>query len=152
MDGGRYLCTQLVDSVAPWSEKVAMRMAPLVFIGLSLVSCSDGEDALDTLPKRGERTTDPTIVSAAAGCSGELMFKGLVVRIDATDSTAANLGTCAAAFDGATALGTFVETTSRCVAQLTRDCVVETDYVVDLTISNKTGGVTTASVKLRAVP
>jgi hypothetical protein len=127
-------------------------MTALVFIGLSLVACSDSGDGLDTLPKRGERTTDPTIVSAAAGCSGELMFKGLVVRIDATDSTPSNLGTCAAAFEGATAMGTFVETTSRCLAQLVRDCVVGTDYVVDLTISNKTGGVTTASVKLRAIP
>jgi hypothetical protein len=127
-----------------------MRMTQWLFLSLSVVGCTDDSkgSALDTLPKRGERATDPTIVSAVATCTGELMFKGLVVLIDASDPASANLGTCAATSDVTTAQGTFT-TSGRCEVDLVRECVVGTDYVVDLTISNKTGGVTTATIKVR---
>lgn len=127
-----------------------MRMLQLGCLSMLFVACSDGGGggSVDTLPKRGERATDPTIVSASASCEGELMFKGLVVVIDATDPTAANLGTCAATADAIVAQGMF-SMGGRCLAELSHDCAIGTDYVVDLTIANKTGGVTTASVKVR---
>jgi hypothetical protein len=116
-------------------------------------SSSNGntDGSLDVLPKRGERTTDPTIVSATAGCSGELMFKGLVVQVDASDPAPSNLGSCAAMFGAIMGQGQFAGT-GRCVVEVGPDCTVGTDYVVDLTIGNKTGGVTVATVKLRAGP
>jgi hypothetical protein len=132
-----------------------MRTKRLVFLALCTVAgCSNGggtDNSLDALPKRGERTTDPTIVSATAGCSGELMFKGLVIQVDASDPAPSNLGSCAAMFGTDMGQGQFVAS-GRCIVELGPDCTVGTDYVVDLTIGNKTGGVTVATVKLHAGP
>ena len=127
----------------------------LVALGVSMLagcSSSGGTDSsLDVLPKRGERASDPTIVSATAGCSGDLMFKGLVIQVDASDPAPSNLGSCAAMFGATMGQGQF-SGSGRCIVELGPDCTVGTDYVVDLTIGNKTGGVTVATVKLHAGP
>jgi hypothetical protein len=146
---------QTLTSLAHPKNSLVMRVMQLLIIGPSvLIACGGGggaESSVDTLPKRGERATDPTIVSATAGCTGDLMFKGLVVQIDASDPAPSNLGSCAATFGADMGQGMF-SASGRCTVELTRDCGVGTDYVVDLTISNKTGGVTVASVKLHAGP
>jgi hypothetical protein len=122
-----------------------------VALAIGLIGCSgsDGaDDGNDTLPKRGERTTDPTIVSATAACSGELMYKGLLIRVDGTDAMGLeNLSTCAATAESATSQGIF---TSRgtCFMELTPTCAVGAAYQASLTIASKTGGVTTAAIVL----
>jgi hypothetical protein len=129
-----------------------MRPAIWAVLGVALAACGSGTgkdaDEVDPLPKRGERSTDPTIVTATAGCDGEFMFKGLVVYIAASDPMGvANLGTCVASFEDNTHQSGFDG--SRCVIDLAPECVPGTEYVVDITASNLTGGVTTASVKVR---
>jgi hypothetical protein len=129
-----------------------MRAAIWAVLGVALAACGSGTgkdtDADDTLPKRGELSTDPTIVAATALCEGELMFKGLTVIISASDPMgAANLGACAATNEDTTHQSIFEG--SRCVVDLTPTCVVGTEYAVDITVSNLTAGVTTASVKVR---
>jgi hypothetical protein len=134
-----------------------MRTMRLVAFGVcTLAACSSSGGGtngdLDVLPKRGERASDPTIVSATAGCSGDLMFKGLVIQIDASDPAPSNLGSCAAMFGMTMGQGQFSGGGGRCIVELGPDCTVGTDYVVDLTIGNKTAGVTVATVKLHAGP
>jgi hypothetical protein len=126
-----------------------LRVLGLIFV--AACGSSGSESSLDTLPKRGERSTDPTIVSATAGCSGDLMFKGLVIQIDASDPTPMNLGSCAGMSGAGMKQGIFLSS-GRCILEFEQECVVGTDYVVDLTISNKTAGITVASVKLHAGP
>jgi hypothetical protein len=113
----------------------------------------DDHDGVDTLPKRGEMSTDPTIVSATAACSGELMFEGLTIRVDATDAMGiSNLATCAITVESVTKQGTFIGSGS-CIPTLGPTCIVGTEYLAAITIASKTGGVTTAQVKLPpAVP
>jgi hypothetical protein len=129
----------------------------MLVLGLSVAAAcggngdGGGDSSLDTLPKRGERATDPTIVSAAARCSGELMFKGLVVQIDASDPAPSNLGSCAVMNGDKMGQGIFSQNV-RCAVSFAQDCVVDADYVVDLTVSNKSAGITVASVKLHASP
>jgi hypothetical protein len=134
-------------------KSLAMRTMQLLVLGLGVATaCGGGADSsLDTLPKRGERATDPTIVSASAGCTGELMFKGLVVRIDASDPAPSNLGSCAVMNGEKMGQGIFIENV-RCEVSFEQECVVDADYVVDLTVSNRTAGITVASVKLHARP
>jgi hypothetical protein len=129
-----------------------MRAVIWVVLGVALAACGSGTekdtDGDDTLPKRGELATDPTIVGATAGCDGELMFKGLVVYIAASDPMGvANLGACVATIDDTTHQSSFDG--SRCVIDLSPACTLGTEYAVDITASNRTGGVTTASVKVR---
>jgi hypothetical protein len=125
-------------------------------LAVSAAACTDGGSdnggsgsGNDVLPKRGESTTDPTIVSASARCGGgEFSFKGLVIVIAATDAGGTeNLGSCAVNLGGTTQQGTFE---GSCYVEASPTCTANTDYTVGITVSNNTGGITTASVKLRA--
>lgn len=131
--------------------------------GLVLAACADdggtgAGSGNDTLPKRGELASDPTIVSATARCScgGEICSGGdpgtshVRVRVDGSDPNgASNLGTCAAtlgdvmdqgSYDGSSACTLYFKTPAACAAGAV--------HTVGITVSNDTGGVTTASVKL----
>jgi hypothetical protein len=130
-----------------------------VLISVLLAACGS-DSGEDSLPKRGERATDPTIVSVTARCScgGEICSGGSTgtshvrVRIDATDPMGSgHLGTCAATVDGFTDQGSFSEDDS-CVAYVETTCVVGASQTVDITISNESGGVTSASVTTLIAP
>jgi hypothetical protein len=126
----------------------------LVVLGLSLAACAGdgGGDGNDALPKRGERTGDPTIVSATASCGlgGSGSTPTFFVKIDATDPMGKmNLGTCSATYAGTTDQGSFGE--FGCNLQVAHVCQAGDTAVVDMVVSNDTGGVTTASVRLPVV-
>ena len=118
---------------------------------LLLGACTgEGDGGGDTLPKRGERMTDPTIVSATASCeSGSGATKDVGVQVNATDPGGAmNLKSCSATIAGVTeesGIGEF-----GCSLLVHRPCTVGETFVVDLLVANDTGGFTDASVKLTA--
>ncbi len=120
----------------------------------------------DTLPKRGELATDPTIVSAAAncGCGGEICDgtpgsanTHVRVRVAASDPMGvSNLGNCAGTLSGITDQDSYGDGSagSDCYLyfQTPTACAAGQVHTVALTVSNDTGGVTTASVKVTVAP
>jgi hypothetical protein len=137
-----------------------MKAALGLVLGLALVGCSDGGEGSgeDSLPKRGENTTDPTIVAATANCEsdgdgapGIPAVVNLAVRVTATDAAGQeNLGNCVGATAASTDDGSFGSgSAGTCYLRFSIACTKQTPYVVDLTVSNATGGVTTASVTVR---
>ena len=127
-----------------------MKVVAYLFAGLVTVGCSggaEGGDGIDELPKPGEMSGDPTIVSASAGC--ELTHSELVILIAGSDPMGVdNLGTCAATRDDAMFNGSFDGDT--CAVYLGTPCAAGDTYLVELTVSNETGGVTTATVEVTA--
>jgi hypothetical protein len=131
-------------------------------LGLALVGCGEDGGAgsgNDTLPKRGEMAADPTIVAATASCNGEIVLPGqppgtpnLSVRVTASDPAGQdNLGNCIGETGASSDQGSFGSgSAGSCFLDFTVACKVGTSYVVDLTVSNAMGGVTTASVSLLA--
>ena len=124
---------------------------------LMVAACgSSGSSGSDTLPKRGERSTDPTIVSATAHCGGQFGTPNTppdpnttTVEISGTDPMGgSNLGTCAGMLDAATNQATF-NTSGNCYVEIQYACTSGMTKVFDLTVSNKSGGVTSASVTLK---
>jgi hypothetical protein len=107
----------------------------------------------DTLPKRGERTTDPTIVSATARCScgGEVCTgsdpQNAYIHVSVAGSDpSGHLGTCAGTLDAVMDQGSYDG--GSCGLYFKTACTVGKPVTVGLTVANETGGVTTASVKL----
>lgn len=127
-------------------------------LGLSLVGCgSDGGE--DSLPKRGEMAADPTIVAATASCNEEISIPGqppgtpnLQVRVTASDPAGQdNLGNCIGETGASSDQGSFGSgSAGSCFLEFSVACTVGKSYVVDLTVSNAKGGVTTASVSVVA--
>ena len=113
-----------------------------------LAACTGGREGEgdDMLPKRGERATDPTIVSATVQCeasTGTLLEVG--VRVSASDPGGlSNLSTCTGTIAGVDGDATFGE--GGCRAHVKRPCTVGQAFVVDVLVANKTGGFTQASV------
>nr|MBA3453379.1 hypothetical protein [Deltaproteobacteria bacterium] len=106
-----------------------------------------------------ELTSDPTIVAATASCNGEIVLPDqppgtphLSVRVAATDAQGQeNLGNCIGETSASSDQGSFGSGSSgSCYLDFSVACTVGKTYVVDLTVSNETGGVTTASVTVRA--
>lgn len=130
----------------------------VMILGLALAACADDGgvegNGGDSLPKRGEMVTDPTIVSATARCTtGEGVGSGPTVEVHVAASDPAgkdNLGTCAGTTGAISDQDTFGE--SGCYVYLPQACVAGEVKVVGLTVSNDKGGVTTASVKLTLSP
>lgn len=125
-------------------------------LGLVLAACTDdgGVEGSgdDRLPKRGEMATDPTVVSAAGYCStvdGNPSGRPSVnVVVDASDPAGReNLGSCAGTTGTITGQGSFGVSIG-CYLVLPQVCTAGEVKVVGLTISNDTGGITTASVSL----
>lgn len=135
-----------------------------VGLGLALAACASDEggggvgNGGDTLPKRGEMATDPTIVSATARCScgGEVCSGGdpqngyVSVRVDGTDPKGqGNLATCAGTLAAVSDQGTYGEGNACSLYfKVATPCAVGSSVTVGLTVANDSGGVTTASVKL----
>lgn len=115
----------------------------------------------DTLPKRGELASDPTIVSAVASCScgGEICdgtpgseASNVRVRVAASDPMGvSNLGNCAGTLEGITDQDSYGDG-SDCNLYFQTPCMAGQVHTVALTVSNDTGGVTTASVKVTVAP
>jgi hypothetical protein len=137
----------------------------LVFsLGMALFSCSsDGGGGDDTLPKRGEMASDPTIVSAIASCStcgGEICVPNeteaatyLVIRVASSDPAGVeNLGTCSGTVNGITDQDEYGggSAGSDCYLYFKSACAAGDVFTADLTVSNLMAGVTTASVKVTA--
>jgi hypothetical protein len=110
----------------------------------------------DILPMRGERTGDPTIVSAVASCAGRIVLPdsppttppNLEIEIDGSDPMGeSKLGHCAVTIGSVTNQDSFYDGSCD-VAFLSIPCEHGKSHVVGITISNETGGVTTASVTL----
>ena len=132
-------------------------MAALLLAMIATACTSDGPAGSgdDVLPKRGELTSDPTIVSARASCYGGVVAPGgtppppeLRIRIDGSDPTG-KLGTCAITIGSITEQDDFDDGT--CVVFFSSSdisCEAGTKQVVGITASNQTGGFTTASVTL----
>lgn len=133
-------------------------------LGLVLAACADdggggAGDGNDTLPKKGEVATDPTIVSATARCApcgGEICSGSdpanshVRVRVDASDmGGASNLGTCAGTMAALSDQDTYDG--GSCNLFFKTPCTAGSPVTVGLTVSNDKGGVTTASVKLTIV-
>ena len=132
-----------------------MKVACLLVCALALGCGGDGNggDGDDSLPKRGERDTDPTIVSATIDCIVEGTASSAEIRIAATDPMGtANLGTATVMFEGMTDVDAGFSSGSANTSYHAFDvpCARGTTYTVDITVSNNTGGVTTASTKIRA--
>ena len=137
----------------------------VVGFGLVLAACADDGGSMgpggggDTLPKRGELATDPTIVSATARCSacaseecfgGDPVNSHIRVRVDASDmGGASNLGTCAGAMAALSDQDSYEG--GSCNLFFKTPCAAGSAVTVGLTVSNDKGGVTTASVKLTIV-
>ncbi|MBA3460223.1 MAG: hypothetical protein H0T46_09710 [Deltaproteobacteria bacterium] len=131
-------------------------------LGVALAACADdgGSGAgsgNDTLPKRGELASDPTIVSATARCScgGEICSGGdpgnshVRVRVDGSDPNgASNLGTCAGTLGDVMDQGSYSGSACTLYFKTPSACATGAVHTVGITVSNDTGGVTTASVKL----
>ena len=141
-----------------------MKAALGLVLGLALVGCSDGGEGSgeDSLPKRGDLTTDPTIVAATARCESDDGGGGggggggvpavtkLAVTVAATDTAGQNnLGNCIGVTTASTDDGGGFSEGGSCYLRFSIPCTKQTPYVVDLTVSNATGGVTTASVTVR---
>ena len=113
-----------------------------------LAACMSGreDEGNDVLPKRGERMTDPTILSAIVQCeasTGTLLEVG--IRVSASDpGGVSNLGTCTGTIAGIEGGATFGE--GGCAAHVKRPCTVGQAFVVTVLVANKTGGFTEASV------
>jgi hypothetical protein len=141
----------------------------LAFVGLALTACGSDDngpagDGKDTLPKRGELSGDPTIVSATAQCSwgnddvpapGDLP-KYIELKVAGSDPAGQpNLGTCSVTMNSVSDQDSF-GTSSNCYMYLNKGSTCNAGEVATfgITVSNDTGGVTTASVKLTvaAVP
>jgi hypothetical protein len=146
--------TQLLAQVACGLRGTRPRMRAttslFAFVALTLAGCASNGSASgeDVLPKRGERATDPTIVAATAHCypaaDGQPAY--LDVVIDASDPAGrANLGTCAATVDGMSDRDSFGDSES-CYCHVVTPCSAGQTFTVDMTVSNSTGGITTASV------
>lgn len=132
----------------------------VIGLGLAFAGCTsdgDGDGGGDVLPKRGELANDPTIVSAAARCScgGEICSGGtptnshVRVRVDASDPMGAtNLGSCAGTVSSASDQDSYDGAGCYLYFMSTPACAIGQTLVVGLTVSNDTGGVTTASVQL----
>lgn len=131
----------------------------VTFLVLAASACASdgvaggGGDGDDTLPKRGEMASDPTIVSATADChvaNGPTSPAAVEVNVDASDPMGqANLGSCAAVIGDETDQGGFGEGDSCYLYFQNMMCTAGETILVDLTVSNQTGGVTTASVRLK---
>jgi hypothetical protein len=133
--------------------------------GLFLAACADDGGSMgpgdgdDTLPKRGELATDPTIVSATARCApcgGEICTGSdpanshIRVRVDASDmGGSGNLGTCAGTLAALSDQDSYDG--GSCTLFFKTPCTAGSPVTVGLTVSNDKGGVTTASVKLTVV-
>jgi hypothetical protein len=131
-------------------------------LGMVLVACADdggggAGSGNDTLPKRGELASDPTIVSATARCScgGEICSGGdpgtshVRVRVDGSDPEGVmNLGTCAGTLGEVTDQGSYTSNVCTLYFKTPSPCAAGGVHTVGITVSNDTGGVTTASVKL----
>jgi hypothetical protein len=137
----------------------------LAFVFVGACASDDGGgagDGDDTLPKRGELATDPTIVSAVANCScgGEICSGGtenthVRVRVAASDPEGvSNLGNCAGTLAGITDQDSYGDGSagSDCYLYFKTACVANQSHTVALTVSNDTGGVTTASIKVTIAP
>ncbi len=134
----------------------------LSFVMVAACASDDGGggDGEDTLPKRGEMASDPTIVSATArcaSCGGEICTGSdpanshVRVRVDASDPMGAgNLGTCAGTLGTISDQGTYSDGggAGSCTMWFKTACTPGGSVTVDLTVSNDKGGITTASVKL----
>ena len=147
-----------------------MRSLLVLCLGLAAAACASddgggggGGTGEDTLPKRGELASDPTIVSAAARCSScgftdclgsDPMNSHVRVRIDASDPMgASNLGSCAGTLGSITDQDTYGDGNSGgCAVYFQTPCTPGGSITVGLTVANDTGGVTTASVKLTVAP
>jgi hypothetical protein len=128
--------------------RMSRTLGRVLVIVAVIVGCG-GDDTgggNDTLPKRGAAASDPTIVSATAECNG-----GTDVRISASDPMGeANLGTCSVTIGGGTEQNTF--SAGVCTVSIGESGCVPGPTVVAITVSNKTAGVTTASVTVTITP
>ncbi|HEY5926365.1 MAG TPA: hypothetical protein VIV11_31985 [Kofleriaceae bacterium] len=138
----------------------------LVVIALTLAACASDDGGAgsgdDSLPKRGELSSDPTIVSAVANCScgGEICSGGetnthIRVRVAATDPAGLpNLGNCSGTVNGASDQDSYGggSAGSDCYLYFQTACTPSQAFTIGLTVSNDMGGVTTASVKLTVSP
>jgi len=116
-----------------------------------LVGCGGDDTPLggaDMLPKRGERASDPTIVSATAECNGA---RDTDVLVGASDPMGeANLGTCSVTIGTRTEQGAFYE--GFCDVTIDDTNCMPGPVVISMTVGNKTGGFTMASVGVNATP
>ena len=130
----------------------------IVISGLTLLGCADDGRVegvgQDTLPKRGETQADPTILSATSHCSSGLgTYRAVGVTISASDLRGnPNLGTCEGSLAGVSAAGEFGQNAT-CYVEIelpNTECIDgRADFVVDLVVSNESGGFTTASLRVR---
>ena len=130
----------------------------IVMSGLTLFGCAgderEEEAGRDTLPKRGETQADPTILSATSQCiSGLGTYRAVGVTISASDLRGnPNLGTCERTLAGVSASGEFNQNAT-CYVEIelqSTECFDgRADFVVDLVVSNESGGFTTASLRVR---
>jgi len=123
----------------------------MMIFGIAAAACGGSDEADDTLPKRGERTNDPTIVSATADCIIESGTPtSIEIRVAATDPMGQdNLGTATVEIESKSDIDSFGSgSAGTSYNQIDFNCVKGTAYTVDITVANKTGGVTTASVSI----
>ena len=126
----------------------AILASMLCVLGAAACTGDGAGDGDDVLPKRGELSTDPTIVSAVAHCTTDLNNGSIVsLRIDGSDpGGGTNLSTCAGS------MGDLADQDSYnggvCYVGFATTCTKGEAKIVDITVANKTGGVTTASIKL----
>lgn len=125
-------------------------MANRLWLLVLLAACVSDRDGDDALPKRGERATDPTILAASASCvSGSHPTLDVGVRIEASDPKGlGNLGTCTATIAGESAEDALDD--GECLAYVPGPCTPGESFLVDLLVTNTTGGFTQASLKMTA--
>ena len=116
-----------------------------------VAACTGGSSGSgdDLLPLRGDLPSDPTITAVVASCGGSV--SSVTVRIGATDPGGPpNLASCRASINGAQASASWLP--GLCAPVITSACHAGGAAVVDVTVTNRTGGSTTASVTVPVGP
>ncbi len=112
------------------------------------VACGGGADDVDTLPKRGDLVTDPTILDVKIYADTDER----VVAISASDpGGSSNLAGCEVTANGVERVGTFSSAGCLVARDLSDGWQLGQSYVIEVLVSNGTGGFTMATVRAAVV-
>lgn len=118
---------------------------------LSFLACSAGAcggetaDQVDSLPKRGDQASDPTILDVKAYADPDER----VIGISASDpGGSGNLAGCEVTANGVERVGTFSNALCYVMGPGPDAWQIGKSYVIEVLVSNGTGGFTMATVKV----
>lgn len=129
-----------------------MNMKNLVLgVAVMLGACADSGDSGfgDSLPKRGDRSSDPTIVSAIADCDVYSSYSSLSIEILASDPSG-ELGPCSGTVGGIFQQETFGDDNS-CWLHFRMPCSTMQEATFELMVANDHAGLTEATITIPVI-